>query len=84
MADHLIFETGFFMSPNWIFEREDLTAEEKMVFIYLCRCYDGVSVLTSYNAIAKNCSMSQDDAVQAVNSLTAKGLVNGGEPHESH
>lgn len=76
MADHLIFETGFFMSPNEIFDREDLSSKEKLIFLYLCRCSNnGSAAFPSYNTIGAKTSISRKTVIETVKMLVDKGLL---------
>lgn len=76
MSDQLIFETGFFMSPNDIFDNERLDTKEKLVYLYLCRCSNnGSAAFPSYSTIGKKCSFSRRSAIEAVNGLVGKGIV---------
>lgn len=68
--------TGWFAAPNEIFDRDDLSAFERLVFLYLCRCLgpDG-RAWPSYQRIAASCGISRRAAIDAVRGLVDKGLI---------
>ncbi|WP_003542078.1 helix-turn-helix domain-containing protein [Desulfotomaculum nigrificans] len=69
-------ETGFFMGDNAIFDRQDLSAYEKLVYLYLCRRADSESrAWPSYARIAQDCGISRDTAIRAVAKLVEKELL---------
>ncbi|WP_333871514.1 helix-turn-helix domain-containing protein [Desulforamulus putei] len=71
-------DTGFFMGDNAIFDRQDLSAYEKLVYLYLCRRADSESrAWPSYARIAQDCGISRDTAMRAVAKLVEKGLMEG-------
>jgi len=65
----------YFQTPNEIFEL-DLKANEKLVYMYLCRCgNDGKDAFPSYQTIANKCSIGKSTAIRCMNILVDKGLV---------
>jgi predicted transcriptional regulator len=69
-------ETGFFQSPNCIFDVEGLTINEKMCYLYLCRLADGeMKAFPSYSTMAKKMSVSRPTAIKSVKSLEEKGYL---------
>jgi predicted transcriptional regulator len=69
-------ETGFFQSPNCIFDVEDLSTYEKICYLYLCRCADrDMKSFPSYNTIANKMSANRSTAIKAVKSLEEKGYL---------
>ena len=68
--------TGWFAAPNEVFDRDDLSAFERLVFLYLCRCLgpDG-RAWPSYQRIAASCGISRRAAIDAVRGLVDKGLI---------
>ncbi len=69
------FAVPYFQTPNEIFKM-DLKTNEKLVYIYLCRCgNDGKNAFPSYQTIAKNCSIGKSTAIKCMNALVDKGLV---------
>jgi predicted transcriptional regulator len=69
-------ETGFFQSPNCIFDVEDLSINEKMCYLYLCRLADGeMKSFPSYATIGIKMSVSKSTAVRSVKSLEQKGYI---------
>jgi len=73
--DYLINEIPFFQTPNEIFEC-DLTSNEKIVFMYLCRCgNNGKKAFPSQQTIADKCSISKSTAKRAVNALVDNSYI---------
>ena len=69
-------ETGFFQSPNCIFDVTDLTNNEKLCYLYLCRCADkDMKSFPSYATIAEKMSVSRRTAINIINSLEQKGYL---------
>lgn len=69
------FTVPYFQTPNEIFEI-DLKANEKLVYMYLCRCgNDGKDAFPSYQTIATKCSIGKSTAIRCMNVLVDKGLV---------
>ena len=66
--------SGYFKTPNSIFDL-DLSTNDKMVYIYLCRCANNSKAFPSYAGIAKHCSLSRSSAIRAVKHLTTSGLL---------
>jgi uncharacterized phage protein (TIGR02220 family) len=72
----IAFETGFFIGPNEIFDRDDAGTHAKIVFLYLCRCANNSTVaFPSYNTIAAKCSMSRRKAIECVEWLVEHRLL---------
>jgi hypothetical protein len=71
------FETGYFQTPNAIFDKVDyLSIYEKITYIYLCRCSNnGKVAFPSYKTIATKCSFSESQAFRAVKRLIEHGLL---------
>lgn len=64
------------MVERAIFEREDLTAHEKLVLCYLAmRANSESECWPSYNTIARDCSISRRSAINVVAALEEKGLL---------
>lgn len=73
--DYLINEIPFFQVPNEIFEC-DLNVNEKIVFMYLCRCgNNGKQAFPSQQTIADKCSISKSTAKRAVNVLVDNSYI---------
>lgn len=73
--DYLINEVPYFQTPNDIFEC-DLTSNEKIVFMYLCRCgNNGKKAFPSQQTIADKCSVSKSTAKRAVSILEWNGYI---------
>lgn len=73
--NYLISEVPYFQTPNDIFTC-DITNNEKLVYMYLCRCANnGKVAFPSYNTIGKNCSISKSTAIRSVKVLVEKGFV---------
>ena len=73
--DYLINEIPFFQVPNEIFEC-DLTSNEKIVFMYLCRCgNNGKKAFPSQQTIADKCSIGKSTAKRAVNALVDNNYI---------
>ncbi|WP_375104090.1 conserved phage C-terminal domain-containing protein [Paenibacillus sp. RS8] len=73
---NIAFETGFFIGPNEIFDRDDAGTHVKIVFLYLCRCANNSTVaFPSYNTIAAKCSMSRRKAIECVEWLVENKLL---------
>jgi len=69
------FTVPYFQTPNDIFKL-DLKVNEKLVYIYLCRCgNEGKNAFPSYQTIADNCSISKSTAIRCMNKLVNIGLV---------
>lgn len=69
-------ETGFFQSPNCIFDVKDLKMRDKLCYLYLCRCADGeMKSFPSYNTIGEKMGASRVTAIEAVKSLEEKGYL---------
>jgi predicted transcriptional regulator len=69
-------ETGFFQSPNCIFDVDNLSINEKMCYLYLCRLADGeMKSFPSYATMAKKMSVSRPTAIKSVKSLEEKGYL---------
>jgi len=76
MSDQLIFETGFFLGPNEIFDNEAVSVHEKLAYLYLCRCANNsAAAFPSYNTIAAKCSISRRKAIECVEQLIEKKLL---------
>jgi DNA-binding MarR family transcriptional regulator len=66
----------YFQTPNNIFDVENLTPQELLVYIYLCRCGNhGGQAFPSYQTIANKCKISRSTALRAVKSLYDKHLL---------
>jgi len=66
---------NWFYSYNMIFDM-DISTNEKIVYLYLCRCADEESqAFPSYSTIAKKCSISRTTAIRAVSALVEIGLL---------
>jgi biotin operon repressor len=69
-------ETGFFQTPNEIFDREDLNSNEKICYLYLCRCADNSKkAFPSHEVIGNKTGTSKSTAKRAVKSLEEKGYI---------
>ena len=69
-------ETGFFQSPNCIFDVKDLNINEKMCYLYLCRLADKeMTSFPSYSTMAEKMSVSRPTAIKSIKSLEEKGYV---------
>jgi hypothetical protein len=68
--------TGWFSSPNWIFDRNDLSKHAKLVFLYICRRLgpDG-DAIPSISRIATDCSESDGSVKEALRELRNLGLL---------
>ncbi len=76
MSDQLIFETGFFLGPNEIFDNESVSVHEKLTYLYLCRCANNsTAAFPSYATIAVKCSISRRKAIECVEQLIEKKLL---------
>jgi len=68
--------TGLFFSYDAIFERQDLSTLQKLVYIYFYRRANGNGQSTpAYNSIAEDCGCYRSSAIEAVNKLDNIGLV---------
>jgi len=72
--DKIILNVPFFQAPNLIFDA-DLTAYEKIVYLYLCRCGNNSTAFPSYNTIAKKCGISRRKAIECVGALIEKNYI---------
>jgi hypothetical protein len=70
-------ETGFFQTPNWIFDKEnELTEHELVTYLYLCRCCNqGGKAFPSYTRIGLVTKTSRTTAIRAVKGLIEKGFL---------
>jgi hypothetical protein len=69
-------ETGFFQSPNCIFDVDDLTIAERLCYLYLCRCADSdMKSFPSYDTIGKKMGASRRTAIKSVGILEEKGYL---------
>jgi len=76
MNDQLIFETGFFLGPNEIFDNEAVSVHEKLTYLYLCRCANNsTAAFPSYATIAAKCSISRRKAIECVERLIEEKLL---------
>lgn len=76
MKNKIIYNIPYFMTPNEIFEMDDINIYEQMVYIYLCRCGNNSgSAFPSYQTIADKCKMSKRNAIKCVKSLVDKGYI---------
>lgn len=76
MSDQLTFETGFFLGPNEIFDNEAVSVHEKLTYLYLCRCANNsTAAFPSYATIAAKCSISRRKAIECVEQLIEKELL---------
>jgi len=68
--------TGFFWAYDSVFERKDVPAYGKLVYLYLCRRAnaDGKSI-PSYQTIADDCGLSRRTAIRAIKELETIGLL---------
>jgi hypothetical protein len=76
--DKIKMEIPFFQCPNDIFdiEKEELSVNEKIVYIYLCRCCNqGSDAFPSFPTIGKKTSTSAKTAQRAVEKLIEKKLI---------
>lgn len=56
--------------------RRSLKANEKIVYIYLCRCgNNGKSIFPSYSAIAKKCGISRSAAIEIIEILKNNNII---------
>lgn len=69
------FKNGYFRAPNDIFGTENLTAHEKLVYLYICRCQNNSTAYPSYETIAKCCSISRRQAMNVIKKLVDKKLI---------
>ncbi|MDF9409509.1 helix-turn-helix domain-containing protein [Pelotomaculum isophthalicicum JI] len=68
--------TGLFFSYDAIFERQDLSTLQKLVYIYFCRRANGNGEsMPAYDVIARDCGCHRISAIDAVKQLDSKGLV---------
>ena len=73
--NYLISEVPYFQTPNEIFETK-LTVNEKIIYIYLCRCANnGKVAFPSYQTIADKCSISKSTAIRSIKVLVNEGYV---------
>lgn len=76
MDNRLVFDTGFFIAPNEIFDSEEAKVHEKLVYLYLCRCANNsLAAFPSYTKIAEKCSISRRKAIDCVEWLTENGFL---------
>lgn len=90
MADSIISNTPFFMATVDIFDqnilvqvktrngiiRRPIKIEEKIVYLYLCRCANGNGQsFPSYQTIADKCCISSRKAIEVVDTLERSGLL---------
>lgn len=90
MADSIISNTPFFMATVDIFDqdilvqvktrngiiRRPIKIEEKIVYLYLCRCANGNGQsFPSYQTIADKCCISRRKAIEVVDTLERSGLL---------
>jgi predicted transcriptional regulator len=69
-------ETGFFQSPNCIFDVKNLTNNEKLCYLYLCRCADmKQQSFPSYATISEKMSVTRRTAINIVKTLEEKGYL---------
>ena len=67
---------GIFYSYNEIFNRNDLSALHKLVYLYFCRRSNGDGESTpGYEVIARDCSCHRSSVIDAVAQLNRLGLV---------
>ena len=68
-------KTNYFQVPNEIFDL-DLPNNEKLAYIYLCRCGNqGSDAFPSYTTIARKCGISRMTAVRVIKNLESKNLI---------
>jgi len=73
--DYLISDIPYFQTPNDIFEM-DLTNNQKMVYIYLCRCANnGKKAFPSMQTISDKCSIGKSTAKRSVYVLEEEGYI---------
>lgn len=76
----------YFQVPNDIFDevyivtvkdkQRELSAIEKLIYIYICRCSNNAdSAFPSYATIANKCSVTRRTAINAISVLTENNLI---------
>jgi DNA-binding Lrp family transcriptional regulator len=74
--DKIKMEVPYFQVPNEIFNVEELSIYEKMVYVYLARCGNqGSDVFPSYQTIGDKCGMCRRKAIDCVDKLKELGLI---------
>ena len=69
-------EVPFFQAEKAVFDRRDLTSEEKLTYLYLSRRADSeLKSFPSYNTIARDCGFSRSTAIRVVSRLIEKCLL---------
>lgn len=66
---------NWFKAPNQVFDRQDLTASEKLVVLYLRRCANNAKAFPSYATIALKCSITRRTAIRSIKGLEEKGII---------
>ena len=69
-------KTGFFITDNAIFDRKDLSANEKLVYLYFCRRANSENkAWPSYQRIADDCGFSRKTVIEVIKKLINKSLL---------
>jgi hypothetical protein len=69
-------KTGFFIADNVIFDRKDLSANEKLVYLYFCRRANSENkAWPSYQRIADDCGLSRRTVIDVIKKLINKNLL---------
>ncbi|MCL0049667.1 helix-turn-helix domain-containing protein, partial [Peptococcaceae bacterium] len=69
-------KTGFFIADNVIFDRKDLSANEKLVYLYFCRRANSENkAWPSYQRIADDSGLSRRTVIEVIKGLIDKNLL---------
>ncbi|MCL0063449.1 helix-turn-helix domain-containing protein [Peptococcaceae bacterium] len=69
-------KTGFFIADNVIFDRKDLSANEKLVYLYFCRRSNSENkAWPSYQRIADDSGLSRRTVIDVIKKLVNKNLL---------
>ncbi|MCL0101025.1 helix-turn-helix domain-containing protein, partial [Peptococcaceae bacterium] len=69
-------KTGFFIADNAIFDRKDLSANEKLVYLYFCRRANSENkAWPSYQRIADDSGLSRRTVIDVIKKLINKNLL---------
>lgn len=74
MSDKIIANFQYFQCPNDIFDL-DLTTNEKIIYMYLCRCSNNSEAFPSYSTIGKKTSTSRITAIRTIEKLIEKKIL---------